>query len=136
VSERLKALGVSLTIADKNIGYELRCTAPIPFDQEYTRELGYSAAAYLAEGGNAAMASIQDGRFVPIPFDTMLNPDTGRTRVRRVDPTTRSFVIARDYMVRLRKADLADPKQLVALAKVTNLSADDFRTQFGPVASE
>jgi 6-phosphofructokinase len=135
VSERLKGLGIKLTIADKNIGYELRCTAPIPFDQEYTRDLGYSAAAYLHEGGNAAMVSVQDGKFVPIPFNTMLNPETGRTRVRRVDPAMRSFQISRDYMVRLRKADFADAKQVAALAKVTNLSVDDFRTQFAPVVA-
>lgn len=135
VLARLKALGISLTIADKNIGYELRCTAPIPFDQEYTRDLGYSAAAYLASGGNAAMASVQEGEFMPIPFNTMLNPETGRTRVRRVDPASRSFAISRDYMVRLRPFDFADPKQVEKLAKVTNLSADDFRKQFSPVVA-
>jgi 6-phosphofructokinase len=135
VSERLKGLGIKLTIADKNIGYELRCCSPIPFDQEYTRDLGYSAATYLHEGGNAAMVSVQDGRFVPIPFDTMLNPETGRTRVRRVDPTMRSFQISRDYMVRLRKSDFANAAQVAALAKATNLSADDFRAQFAPVVA-
>jgi 6-phosphofructokinase len=135
VSERLKGLGIKLTIADKNIGYELRCCSPIPFDQEYTRDLGYSAATYLHEGGNAAMVSVQDGRFVPIPFNTMLNPETGRTRVRRVDTSLRSFQISRDYMVRLRKSDFADPKQVAALAKVTNLSVDDFRAQFAPVVA-
>ena len=43
-----------MTIAAKNIGYELRCADPIPFDMEYTRDLGYCAAKYLLEGGNAA----------------------------------------------------------------------------------
>ena len=37
----------------KNIGYELRCADPIPFDMEYTRDLGYCAAKYLLAGGNA-----------------------------------------------------------------------------------
>ena len=135
VGARLKELGITLTIADKNIGYELRCCSPIPFDQEYTRDLGYSAAAYLAEGGNAAMASVQDGTFVPIPFSTMINPETGRTRVRRVDTTMRSFQISRDYMVRLRKSDFADATQVEALAKTANLSADEFRKQFEPVVA-
>jgi 6-phosphofructokinase 1 len=135
VLARLKGLGIKLTIADKNIGYELRCTAPIPFDQEYTRELGYSAATYLHEGGNAAMASVQDGKFVPIPFATMLNPETGRTRVRRVDPAQRSFEIAREYMVRLRPSDFSDASKLAALARVTNLSSDEFRKQFSPIVA-
>ena len=57
-----------MTIAEKNIGYELRCADPVPFDVEYTRDLGYCAAKYLLSGGNAAMVSMQLGRFVPMPF--------------------------------------------------------------------
>ena len=40
VQKRLKTLGVKTTISAKNIGYELRCADPIPFDMEYTRDLG------------------------------------------------------------------------------------------------
>src|SRR5262245_21832558 len=40
---RLKELGVKSTLVAKNIGYELRCADPIPFDMEYTRDLGYCA---------------------------------------------------------------------------------------------
>jgi 6-phosphofructokinase len=43
--------------------YELRCADPIPYDMEYTRDLGYCAARYLIEGGGGAMVSIQGGRF-------------------------------------------------------------------------
>ncbi len=50
VTARLRAFGIKMTIAAKNIGYELRCADPIPFDMEYTRDLGYSAAGYLLEG--------------------------------------------------------------------------------------
>jgi 6-phosphofructokinase 1 len=130
VTERLKALGVNLTIASKNIGYELRCAAPIPFDIEYTRELGYWAAQYLHEGGNAAMVSVQNGQFVPIPFAKMLDPTTGRTRVRRVDVTSNRFKIARDYMIRLRKTDFANAEAVKKMAGVVKLSSDDFRKQF------
>ena len=63
-----KEFGIKTTIAAKNIGYELRCADPIPFDMEYTRDLGYCAAKYLLSGGNAAMISMQGGQFVPIPF--------------------------------------------------------------------
>ena len=60
-------LGVKTTIVAKNIGYELRCADPIPFDMEYTRDLGYCAAKYLLAGGNGAMVSMQGGHFVPDP---------------------------------------------------------------------
>src|SRR5438309_5287704 len=73
VTSRLGAFGIKMTIAAKNIGYELRCADPIPFDMEYTRDLSYCAAKYLIANGNAAMISIQGGRFVPIPFSDMID---------------------------------------------------------------
>ena len=54
VRARLKKRGISLSIVDEDIGYELRCAPPIPFDQEYTRELGYGVVKFLAHGGSGA----------------------------------------------------------------------------------
>ena len=71
---RLAGRGIRLTITNKNIGYELRCADPIPFDAEYTRDLGYCAAKYLLAGGNAAMISMQGGHFVPVPFTDLTGP--------------------------------------------------------------
>ncbi len=56
----------------KNIGYELRCADPIPFDMEYTRDLGFSASQFILNGGSGAMISIQNGRFVPLYFKDIL----------------------------------------------------------------
>jgi 6-phosphofructokinase len=61
VTERLKAFGLKATLVAKNIGYELRCADPIPFDMEYTRDLGYCAAKYVLSGGSNAMVSMQAG---------------------------------------------------------------------------
>src|SRR5581483_9127928 len=74
VQERLKRFGIKTTIVAKNIGYELRCADPIPFDMEYTRDLGYCAAKFLLAGGNGAMISMQGGHFVPIPFERLVDP--------------------------------------------------------------
>ncbi|OFZ52701.1 MAG: 6-phosphofructokinase, partial [Bdellovibrionales bacterium RIFOXYC1_FULL_54_43] len=49
VQARLKEFGIKTTIVAKNIGYELRCADPIPFDMEYTRDLGYCAAKHIIE---------------------------------------------------------------------------------------
>ncbi len=54
VQKRLGAFGVKATVVAKNIGYELRCADPIPYDMDYARDLGYCAAKYLIEGGNAS----------------------------------------------------------------------------------
>ena len=112
VTKALKALGLSVTVVSKNVGYELRCADPIPYDMEYTRDLGDCAAQYLLDGGTAAMVSIQDGRFAPIPFKEMLDPVTGRARVRMVDTGSQSYQIARQYMIRLEDEDLKDPERL------------------------
>uniref|UniRef100_UPI0025BF352B 6-phosphofructokinase n=1 Tax=Ignavibacterium sp. TaxID=2651167 RepID=UPI0025BF352B len=47
IQERLKQFGLKATIVAKNIGYELRCADPIPFDMEYTRDLGFAAAQFI-----------------------------------------------------------------------------------------
>ena len=108
VQQRLSELGLAATIIAKNIGYELRCADPIPSDMEYTRDLGYCAARYVMEGGDAAMISMEGGRFVPIPFSKMVDPETGRARIRLVDITSTRYRIARRYMLRLRRDDFED----------------------------
>src|SRR5262245_21855458 len=40
VAAGLRELGMKATLVAKNIGYELRCADPIPYDLEYARDLG------------------------------------------------------------------------------------------------
>ncbi len=130
VRARLERLGVTTTIVAHDVGYELRCMAPIPYDLTYCRDLGYCAAKYLLSGGTAAMVSLQGGRFVPIPFGAMLDPVTGRTKVRLVDVGSAHYAIARRFMLRLRRDDFADPEHLAALAAAARLEVGEFRAQF------
>jgi 6-phosphofructokinase 1 len=130
VAVRLKELGVKTTTVAKNIGYELRCADPIPYDMEYARDLGYCAAKYLLAGGNSAMVSMQGGRFVPIPFSSMIDRETGRTRIRLVDTHSTRYAIARRYMIRLRRDDFDDPHELAKFAATVHMSLEDFRQQF------
>ena len=136
VQKRLKEFGLKATIAAKNIGYELRCADPIPMDMEYTRDLGYCAAKYVLGGGNAAMISIQAGRFVPIPFAAMMDPKTGRARTRRVDITSTRYAIARRYMIRLRRDDFDDPHELARFAATAHVSVEEFRRHFAYLIEE
>ncbi|MEJ2194364.1 MAG: diphosphate--fructose-6-phosphate 1-phosphotransferase [Ignavibacteriaceae bacterium] len=133
VQERLKEFNLKSTIVAKNIGYELRCADPIPFDIEYTRDLGFSAAQFILDGGSGAMVSIQGGRFVPLYFKNIIDPQTNRTRVRMVDPSSESFYIARRYMLRLNQADFDDPHELAKLSATAGISVDNFRKQFYPL---
>ena len=66
-----------MTFIDKDLGYELRCADPIPFDAEYTRDLGYAAVKFLLSPEAekyGAIISFVDGKMNPLPFDKMLNP--------------------------------------------------------------
>ena len=130
VQKRLKEFQIKSTIVAKNIGYELRCADPIPYDMEYTRDLGYCAAKFLLSGGTGVMVSMQGGHFVPIPFAQMVDPKTGRTRVRHVDIHSTRYAIARRYMIRLRRDDFDDSSELARFAAVAHLSLEEFTKTF------
>ncbi|MFQ5431187.1 MAG: diphosphate--fructose-6-phosphate 1-phosphotransferase [Nitrospinota bacterium] len=131
VKNELHKLGISTTVVDKDIGYELRSVEPVPFDVEYTQDLGYSAANYLLDGNSGHMASIQEGRFVPIPFDDMLDSATGKPIIRMVNISTQSYKVAYEYMIRLKKEDFINSEKLQKLAAAANLPPDEFRKRFG-----
>ena len=133
VVARLREFGIKTTIVAKNIGYELRCADPIPMDLDYTRDLGFCAARYVHAGGSAAMISIQAGQFVPIPFERLMDPETGRAKVRLVDINSSRYRIAYRYMLRLRRDDFDDAGELASLAATAGTSAEAFRAEFGYV---
>src|ERR1700693_1371053 len=108
LTERLDQLGLKMTLVDKDLGYELRCADPIPYDAEYTRDLGYGAVKFLASeeaGKFGAIISFVDGRIHPLPFDDMINPKTGRMQARKVDVDGEAYECACHYMVRLERSD-------------------------------
>lgn len=129
VRKRLTEIGLEATVVTKDIGYELRCAKPVPFDVEYTRTLGYGAVRYLLSGGSGALIALSGGRVVPVHLGDLLDPATGRVRIRMVDVTTESYEVARKYMIRLEEGDFNEPR-LSRLAAHTNLNADAFRSRF------
>ncbi|MDQ3918168.1 MAG: 6-phosphofructokinase [Acidobacteriota bacterium] len=131
VQGRLSARGLRVTLINKNIGYELRCADPIPFDAAYCRDLGYAAIRFLLSGGSDAMVSVQGGRMVPIPFAEIREPGTGRTRVRMVNTESEGYRVAREYMIRLEPEDFSDPSWVSKLAAAGNMTPDEFRDRFG-----
>ena len=137
VKRRFEERGLKVTIEAKNIGYELRCAAPIPFDIEYTRDLGYGAIDYLrrlyAEGRSdlGAMITRQAGDIVPLPFGSFTDPDTGRPQVREVNVKSGSYRVATEYMIRLEQEDLDDPDKLAPIAGAAGMSSDAFRERYG-----
>jgi ATP-dependent phosphofructokinase / diphosphate-dependent phosphofructokinase len=130
VRHALKQLGIEATVVAKDIGYELRCAKPVPFDTDYTRTLGYGAVRYLLGGGSGALIAIAGGRVTPIELNDLIDPATGRIRIRIVDVSTESYQVARSYMIRLEPSDLDEP-ELSRTAAHANLSAQEFKARFG-----
>jgi len=137
VKARFRDRGQKLTITPKNIGYELRCAPPIPFDIEYTRDLGYGAIDYLrtlyrdgsVEAG--AMITVQEEQMVPLPFGSFTDPETGRPQVREVNVNSGAYRVATEYMIRLEQEDLDDPEKLKAIADAAEMSPEAFRDRYG-----
>ena len=129
VTKNLNELGINITIVDKTIGYELRAADPIPYDVEYTRDLGYGAVRYLLKGGTGSMIVFDQGYLKPIPFVELFDFQTGKVKVRTVDITSESFEVARKYMIRLDKSDF-DGDNLKKIAQLTNLSVQEFVKRF------
>ena len=118
----------------KDLGYELRCAPPGGFDIQYCRSLGYGATRFLLDGGTDAIVTVQGGRLVPIPFDEIIDPATGRVRVRYVDVKSEMYQTLAAYMIRLIPQDLSDPARLRALAAAGNLGEAAFVERFQRVA--
>ncbi len=129
VAADLDSIGLKTTIIAKDIGYELRCQPPISYDREYTRYLGYSAVQFLVGGGTGAMIMLKDGKCLPIKFADLLDPKTGKTRIRTVDTKADDYLMARRYMIRIEKEDL-EGEALKKLAATAKMSADEFRKKF------
>ena len=129
VTAELSSLGLKTTIIAKDIGYELRCNPPISYDREYTRYLGYSAVKFLVGGGTGAMIMLEDGLCHPIKFADLIDPTTGKTRIRIVDTNADDYHMARRYMIRLEKEDL-EGESLKKLAATTKLSPEEFKKRF------
>jgi ATP-dependent phosphofructokinase / diphosphate-dependent phosphofructokinase len=136
VQKRLAEFGLKTTIVSKNIGYELRCADPIPYDMEYARDLGYCAAKYLTEGGNAAMVSLSQSVFRALSFDSMMDRNTGRVKVRMVDIHSDRYMIARRYMLRLRRDDFEDPSELAKFASVLGITIERFVDEFSYLVAD
>jgi 6-phosphofructokinase len=126
----LQALGVQAKLVDKELGYELRCADPIAYDVDYSRSLGEAAVNFVLSGGTDATMSLQRNQATPIPFDEMIDPNTGRIKVRMVNIDSSTYRSAHKFMLRL-KPEHAQGDTLECMARQTNLPFEGFRARYG-----
>ncbi len=75
------------------------------------------------------MIMLKDGKSLPIKFADLLDPKTGKTRIRTVDINADDYLMARRYMIRLEKEDL-EGESLKKLAATAKMQPDDFKKRF------
>lgn len=147
VERRFADRGMPIAIVHKTIGYEVRCASPVAFDCEYVRALGYGAIEFLlspdaeAAGLHGALVCLNEGKLQYLSFDDLLDPQTGKSRVRLVDLRKPSYRIARKYMIRLEREDFEDKEKAKALAQALStpkksLSPEEFKRKFKHLVTE
>jgi 6-phosphofructokinase 1 len=141
IEHRFNSRGSSIGIVHKNIGYELRSAAPVAFDCEYVRTLGYGAVEFLLNPAGAAaklvgaLVAVINAKLEYLDFADLQDSKTGKTRVRSVDIDTPSYRVAREYMIRLEKEDFSDEEKLRLLAQAASsdkhyCSPEEFRDRY------
>ncbi|HXG52397.1 MAG TPA: diphosphate--fructose-6-phosphate 1-phosphotransferase [candidate division Zixibacteria bacterium] len=142
IERRFAARRTPITVVHKNIGYELRSAPPIAFDCEYVRALGYGAVEFLlnptgpAARLTGALVCLIGGQLEYLDFASLLDPATGKSRIRAVDIDKPSYKIAREYMIRLEREDFEKPERLSLLARAAAsggnpCTPEQFRERFG-----
>jgi len=129
----LAKLGHKVTTVDKNIGYELRSAAPVAFDLEYTQDLGSAAVRSLLSGNTGVLICVQGADLLPLRLKDMLDPQTGKMRVRRVEVDSNAYANARRFMVRLGPDDF-EGEALQQLAAASGMTPADFQARYGDQA--
>ena len=139
VQRRLAERGVRVTVSEAaSLGYTLRSARPIPFDLDYTRTLGHGAVRLLTSQEHeqklryGGLVCLQDGNLQPVPYADLLDPQTGRSRMRMVDLDSQTYRVARDYMIRLEVHDLEDEQSAALTAAAGGISVEELRSLYGP----
>ena len=130
----LTHMGVRTRFIKHTLGYELRCARPTAYDIEYTRSLGEAAIDFLVEGGSNAIITVQKGQIVPIPYDQMIDPETGRTGVRMVNINSYHYQSSYKFMARLKSEHAHNEALFERLAALTDLTCAEFKERYGYLA--
>ena len=119
---------------------------PVAFDCDYVRALGYGAVDFLLKQDtpdsklHGALVCLVEGKIEYLDFAALLDPTTGKSRVRHVNTATQSYKVAREYMIRLEKEDFADAEKLKLLAQAASTPShtttpSEFRSRFEHLVS-
>ncbi|HEX9027910.1 MAG TPA: hypothetical protein VF823_01970, partial [Anaerolineales bacterium] len=75
--------------------------------------------------------TIQRNQMVPIPYDQMIDKETGRTEVRMVNLDSFHYQSAYKAMTRLKPEHAQDAALIERLANQTNLTVKEYTDRYG-----
>jgi 6-phosphofructokinase 1 len=75
----------------------------------------------------------QAGSIQPVPFAEIVDPKTGRARVRGVDVASDSYRNALALQERIFQSDLDDARTLAAIAAAAKLSPEAAQQRYAPL---
>jgi 6-phosphofructokinase 1 len=87
----------------------------------------------LLEGHSSVLITRQSGAIVPVPFADIVDPATGRARVRHVDTSSDSYCNALALQERITAEDLADEKMLARIADAAHLTPEEAKRRYSPI---
>jgi len=89
--------GRHIRVRSKQVGYEVRCAEPGAFDVLLGTQLGVGAyRALVEEGLTGVMVSVEDQLSLKyVPFSTLIDPETMRTKIRFIDRDSDFYKLAR-----------------------------------------
>ncbi len=135
IEARFADRGEKMSIVTHMLGYELRSADPTPGDMAYCRCLGHGCVRLLTRNGTGSregvLVTLVNGNLHPIKLSEMIDAETNRIRVRRVDINSDIYRVARSYMIRLERADFDNQMTLRRLAEVAKRSPDEFQERYG-----
>ncbi len=94
-------VGKKLSIKSDKVGYTTRCAEPSAFDILLGSQLGMGAFRFVSEGHAGNMVSVGDNLEIKeVPFETLIDPATFRTRIRYVPIDGDFFKLAKSLEFR------------------------------------
>ncbi|MDR0712731.1 MAG: 6-phosphofructokinase [Bacteroidales bacterium] len=86
VDKRLKALNIKVKTRPVEIGYDLRCSAPIAYDLVYCSLLGFGVYKLFSQGATGCMVYVKsNGEVSPLYLKDLQDTVTGKIPPRLVD---------------------------------------------------
>ena len=87
---------------------------------------------FLMRGESGALITIQDNKAVPLRFEDIRDPETGKTYVRKVNINSVHYRIARGFMTRLERGDLDD----AGVANAFRMTPEEFKNRYAYLFDE